>query len=112
MKRYLSLDVFRGMTVALMILVNNPGSWSTIFPPLRHAAWEGCTPCDLVFPFFLFCVGVSMAFSLSKFSSLSWEASRKVLKRGVLLYVVGLLLTAFPFYPYRMDPDCAAMLYT
>ena len=105
MKRYLSLDVFRGMTVALMILVNNPGSWSTIFPPLRHAAWEGCTPCDLVFPFFLFCVGVSMAFSLSKFSSLSWEASRKVLKRGVLLYVVGLLLTAFPFYPYRMDPD-------
>lgn len=105
MKRYLSLDVFRGMTVALMILVNNPGSWSTIFPPLRHAAWEGCTPCDLVFPFFLFCVGVSMAFSLSKFTSLSWEASRKVLKRGVLLYVVGLLLTAFPFYPYRMDPD-------
>lgn len=110
MKRYLSLDVFRGMTVALMIMVNNPGSWSTIFPPLRHAAWEGCTPCDLVFPFFLFCVGVSMAFSLSKFSSLSWEASRKVLKRGVLLYVVGLLLTAFPFYPYRMDPDLTVWL--
>lgn len=105
MKRYLSLDVFRGMTVALMILVNNPGSWNRTFPPLKHAAWEGCTPCDLVFPFFLFCVGVSMAFSLSKFTSLSWEASRKVLKRGVLLYVVGLLLTAFPFYPYRMDPD-------
>ena len=59
-------------------------------------------PCLPLLPF---CVGVSMAFSLSKFSSLSWEASRKVLKRGVLLYVVGLLLTAFPFYPYRMDPD-------
>lgn len=105
MKRYLSLDVFRGMTVALMILVNNPGSWNRIFAPLRHAAWDGCTPCDLVFPFFLFCVGVSMAFSLSKFSSLSWAASGKVLKRGTLLYLTGLLLTAFPFYPYRMDPD-------
>lgn len=104
MKRYLSLDVFRGMTVALMILVNNPGSWNRTFPILKHAAWDGCTPCDLVFPFFLFCVGMSMAFSLSKFNSLSWEASRKVLKRGVLLYVVGLLLTAFPFYPYKMDP--------
>ena len=49
-KRYVSLDVLRGLTVALMIIVNNPGSWSCIFPPLRHAAWDGCTPTDLVFP--------------------------------------------------------------
>jgi predicted acyltransferase len=61
-QRYFSLDVFRGATVALMILVNNPGSWSHIFPPLEHAAWHGCTPTDLVFPFFLF--GVAMLWHL------------------------------------------------
>lgn len=105
MKRYLSLDVFRGLTVAMMILVNNPGSWSRIFPPLRHSAWDGCTPCDLVFPFFLFCVGVSMAFALSRYNALDGQALKKILKRGVLLYLAGLLLTAYPFYPYRMDPD-------
>ena len=104
-KRYLSLDVLRGLTVAFMIIVNNPGSWSNIFPPLRHAAWDGCTPCDLVFPFFLFCVGASMAFALAKFSSLTWGAVGKVFKRGVLLYLVGLLLTAFPFYPATMNPE-------
>lgn len=105
-KRYTSLDVLRGLTVALMIIVNNPGSWSNVYPPLRHAAWDGCTPCDLVFPFFLFCVGASMAFALAKYSNLK-EALPKILKRGVLLYLVGLLLTAFPFYPpeSRMDPD-------
>lgn len=93
--------------MALMIIVNNPGSWSRIFPFLRHAAWDGCTPCDLVFPFFLFCVGTSIAFALAKFSSITLPAVRKVLKRGVLLYLVGLGLTAFPFYPSasRMDPD-------
>lgn len=106
MKRYLSLDVLRGVTVALMIIVNNPGSWSNVFPFLSHAAWNGCTLCDLVFPFFLFCVGTSMAFALSKYSSLSGEAFRKILRRGVLLYLVGIALTAFPFYPSpsRMDP--------
>lgn len=98
-KRYLSLDVLRGLTVAFMIIVNNPGSWSHVFPPLRHAAWNGCTPCDLVFPFFLFCVGASMAFALAKYGSLTKPAVCKIFKRGVLLYVVGLLLTAFPFFP-------------
>ena len=90
-----------------MIVVNNPGSWSRIFPPLRHAAWDGCTPCDLVFPFFLFCVGVSMSFALARFTSITGQAVKKVLKRGVLLYLVGLGLTAFPFYPSasRMNPD-------
>ena len=104
-KRYLSLDVFRGLTVAFMIIVNNPGSWSNIFPPLRHAAWDGCTPCDLVFPFFLFCVGASMAFALAKYSSLTWSAAGKIFKRGFLLYLVGLLLTAFPFYHATQNPD-------
>lgn len=105
-KRYVSLDVLRGLTVALMIIVNNPGSWSKVFPFLRHAPWDGCTPCDLVFPFFLFCVGVSMTFAFAKFSSLTGDAFAKVLKRGVLMYLVGLGLTAFPFYPSQsaMDP--------
>lgn len=104
MKRYVSLDVLRGLTVAMMIVVNNPGSWSKIYPMLRHASWDGCTPCDLVFPFFLFCVGVSMAFALVKYAALNADALKKILKRGVLLYLVGLLLTAFPFYPAHMDP--------
>ena len=105
MKRYISLDILRGLTVAMMILVNNPGSWSCIYPMLRHASWNGCTPCDLVFPFFLFCVGVSCAFSLSRYTSLTAPAVGKVLKRGVLLYLVGLLLTAFPFYPATLNPE-------
>ena len=67
-QRYVALDVLRGMTVAGMILVNNPGTWSKIFPPLRHAAWAGCTPTDLVFPFFLFVVGAAMAFSFAKYN--------------------------------------------
>ena len=68
-QRYLALDVLRGMTVAMMILVNTPGSWSYIYPPLRHAEWHGCTPTDLVFPFFLFVVGVSMFFSFAKYGN-------------------------------------------
>lgn len=104
-KRYLSLDILRGLTVAFMIIVNNPGSWSKIYSPLRHAAWDGCTPCDLVFPFFLFCVGASMAFAFAKYKSLTWPAAGKIFKRGTLLYLVGLLLTAFPFYPANMNPD-------
>lgn len=98
-KRYLSLDVLRGLTVAFMIIVNNPGSWKFTYPMLKHAAWDGCTPCDLVFPFFLFCVGTSMAFALAKFESVTKAAVAKIFKRGVLLYLVGILLMAFPFYP-------------
>lgn len=108
MKRYLSLDILRGLTVAMMILVNNPGSWSCIYPPLRHAAWNGCTPCDLVFPFFLFCVGISCAFSLARYTELSGPAVKKILRRGLLLYLVGFLLTAFPFYPAEPDPELSS----
>lgn len=104
LKRYVSLDILRGLTVALMIVVNNPGSWSKMYPMLSHAKWDGCTPCDLVFPFFLFCVGVSMAFALARYDSLDSDALKKIFRRGGLLYLVGLLLTAFPFYPANMDP--------
>lgn len=104
--RYIALDVLRGMTVAGMILVNNPGSWGHIFPPLAHAKWAGCTPTDLVFPFFLFVVGAAMAFSFAKYNeSLGKESIRKLLKRGVLIFLVGLGLNAFPFCPTTLNPD-------
>jgi predicted acyltransferase len=84
-ERFYSLDVFRGATVALMILVNNPGSWAHIFPPLAHAPWHGVTPTDLVFPFFLFAVGNAFAFVLPKLqqggATSFWK---KTIKRTVL----------------------------
>ncbi len=98
-ERLLSLDAFRGLTIAGMILVNNPGSWSHVYPPLLHAEWHGCTPTDLVFPFFLFIVGVSMSYSYSRFNyNYSTEAGKKLLKRVALIFIIGLLLNAFPFY--------------
>ena len=104
--RYVALDVLRGMTVAGMILVNNPGTWGSIYPPLRHAAWAGCTPTDLVFPFFLFVVGAAMAFSFAKYSEgLNATSVKKLIKRGILIFLVGLGLNAFPFYPTSPDPD-------
>jgi predicted acyltransferase len=96
-QRFYSLDVFRGATVALMILVNNPGSWSHIFAPLDHAAWHGCTPTDLVFPFFLFAVGNAMAFVLPKLEAqnIFWP---KIIKRTLLIFLIGLFLNWFPFF--------------
>lgn len=97
-QRYYSLDVFRGATVALMILVNNPGSWSYIFSPLEHAQWHGCTPTDLVFPFFLFAVGNAMAFVMPKFEKEGTAFFlRKVVKRTLLIFLIGLLLNWSPF---------------
>ncbi|MBQ0124383.1 MAG: DUF1624 domain-containing protein [Bacteroidales bacterium] len=105
-QRYVALDVLRGMTVTGMILVNNPGSWGHIFPPLKHAPWIGCTPTDLVFPFFLFCVGVAMAFSFAKYGdSLNADTSRKIVKRGILIFLVGLGLNMFPFYPTSLHDE-------
>jgi predicted acyltransferase len=96
-QRYLALDVLRGMTVSLMILVNTPGSWSYVYAPLRHAKWNGCTPTDLVFPFFLFVVGVSMFFSFSKYNnSLNKESLLKIGKRTLLIFAIGLFLNSFP----------------
>lgn len=104
--RYVALDVLRGMTVAGMILVNNPGSWSHIFPPLAHAKWAGCTPTDLVFPFFLFVVGAAMAFSFAKYNEgLNAASLKKLLTRGALIFLVGFLLNWFPFYPTSPKAD-------
>jgi predicted acyltransferase len=103
-QRFYSLDVFRGATVALMILVNNPGSWSYIYTPLEHAPWHGCTPTDLVFPFFLFAVGNALAFVLPK-----WEAGgdaaflRKVFRRTLVIFGIGLFLNWFPFVKWSGD---------
>ncbi|AKD05192.1 heparan-alpha-glucosaminide N-acetyltransferase domain-containing protein [Pontibacter korlensis] len=97
-ERYLSLDVLRGLTVALMVIVNTPGSWSTIYPPLRHAPWHGFTITDLVFPAFLFAVGNAMSFSMRKFSlQPESEFLKKVFKRTALIFLIGILLRAFPF---------------
>jgi len=96
-KRLTALDAFRGMTIALMILVNTPGTWNHVFPPLRHAPWDGWTSTDLVFPFFLFIVGVSMYFSFKKFNhQLTARSTEKILKRTAAIFLVGLLLNAFP----------------
>ncbi len=88
--RLTALDILRGITVAGMLLVNNPGSWGHIFAPLKHAEWIGLTPTDLVFPFFMFCMGVSMYFSLKKFNFvMSGSLFVKIVRRTVLLFAVG-----------------------
>ena len=103
-KRLVSLDVFRGMTIALMILVNTPGTWAHVYAPLRHAKWHGCTLTDLVFPFFLFIVGVAMRFSFRRYDfTLSPELTRKILGRVMTIFLFGLLLSAYPFV--RQDWD-------
>ncbi len=104
-KRYESLDVLRGLTVAFMCIVNNPGSWAHIFPPLRHAGWDGCTPTDLVYPFFIFCMGCAMAFSFSKYEKSTAKAYLKVLKRGVLIFLVGFALNLYPFFPTSLHDE-------
>src|SRR5690606_31873557 len=103
-ERYYSLDVFRGATVALMILVNNQGSWSYVFSPLKHVAWHGCTPTDLVFPFFLFAVGNAIAFVMPLLQEggdkLFWQ---KVLKRATLIFLIGVFLNWWPFIKWNGD---------
>ena len=97
--RLLSLDAFRGLTIAGMILVNNPGSWSHIYAPLRHAEWHGWTPTDLIFPFFLFIVGVAIPFSFGK-RLLGSDSRRElighVIRRSVILFALGLFMAAYP----------------
>lgn len=97
--RYLALDVFRGMTLAFMIIVNTPGSWRNLYAPLAHASWHGFTPTDLVFPTFLFVVGNAMSFAMKKLNEMpSGQFYRKVIKRTLLIFLVGWLLNSFPFY--------------
>lgn len=97
--RYLALDVLRGLTIAFMIIVNTPGSWSNLYAPLAHADWHGFTPTDLVFPTFLFVVGNAMSFAMKKLQEIPRsEFLKKVGKRTLLIFVIGWLLNAFPFF--------------
>ncbi|MGI8401373.1 MAG: acyltransferase family protein [Gemmatimonadaceae bacterium] len=102
-ERLLSLDVFRGITIAGMLLVNNPGTWSAIFPPLEHAEWNGWTPTDLIFPFFLFIVGITTHLSLSARRARGDDDSaivRQILRRGIIIYLLGFAMAMFPFYQW------------
>jgi predicted acyltransferase len=94
-QRLLSLDVFRGLTMAGMVIVNNPGDWGNVYPPLLHADWHGWTPTDLIFPFFLFIVGVSITLSRK---SASWTS---ILRRAAIIFALGLFLAGYP----RFDVD-------
>ena len=101
-ERLVAIDVFRGLTVAGMLLVNDPGSWSAIYPPLEHAAWNGWTPTDLIFPFFLFIVGVTTHLSLSARRAQGADEGvlvRQIIRRGVIIVLLGWLMAVFPFYP-------------
>ncbi len=114
-QRLVALDAFRGLTIAFMILVNTPGSWGHVYGPLLHGYfnydwkhWFGCTPTDLVFPFFLFIVGVAMRFSFKKFDyQLSPPLTRKILGRVVTIFLLGLALNAYPFI--RQDWDWSTL---
>jgi predicted acyltransferase len=98
-QRYLSLDVLRGMDVALMIIVNSLGSFETAWSPLLHASWNGFTLTDLVFPTFLFAVGNSMFFSMQKHEGMGdSEVLKKILKRTAIIFLIGYLLYWFPFF--------------
>lgn len=97
--RLLALDILRGITIAGMILVNNPGSWGHIYAPLQHASWNGLTPTDLVFPFFMFIMGVSTYFSLKKYDfRLTGTSLWKVVRRAVLIFLIGMALAWFGLF--------------
>lgn len=97
--RLLALDILRGITIAGMILVNNPGSWGHIFAPLAHASWNGLTPTDLVFPFFMFIMGISTYFSLRKFN-FEWSVPTlcKIVKRTVVIFAIGIAIAWFSLF--------------
>lgn len=99
--RLVSLDVFRGLTIAAMVLVNNPGTWSSIYWPLEHAEWHGWTPTDLVFPFFLFIVGISITLAFGRRveeGTVKRDLYLKVVKRSAIIFGLGLFLNGFPFF--------------
>jgi len=103
-KRLISLDAFRGFTIAAMIMVNNPGSWSYIYPPLEHAEWNGLTPTDLIFPFFIFIVGVSIVLAYTKRLNAGIPKGpmyRKILIRSLKIFAVGILLWLFPRFSFE-----------
>src|SRR4051812_643501 len=94
-----SLDVFRGLAIAAMILVSTPGSWSAVYTPLDHAAWNGWTPTDLVFPFLLFAMGAAVPFALVRRRGTPRRVRRHVLRRAAVLFFLGLLLNAIEMPP-------------
>lgn len=97
--RLVSLDIFRGLTVAFMIIVNNPGSWDYVYHPLEHSKWHGCTPTDLVFPFFLFIVGVATFYSMKKYGNeLNGSSFLRIFRRVVSIFLLGLFLAIFPYF--------------
>ena len=99
--RLISLDVFRGLTIAAMVLVNNPGSWATIYWPLAHAEWHGWTPTDLVFPFFLFIVGVAIPLAFGRRreeGGTQRDLYLKVIRRSLIIFALGLFLNGFPYF--------------
>ena len=101
--RLVSLDAFRGITIAGMILVNNPGSWDHVYPPLRHAAWHGWTPTDLIFPFFIFIMGAAISLALGRRAGEGQSPARlhrKILVRSALIFAVGLLLHLLPQFEF------------
>lgn len=102
-QRLLSLDVLRGITIVGMIVVNTPGSWGNVYAPLLHAEWNGLTPTDLVFPFFLFMVGISITLALGKRKERGVPQSglvAKIVKRALIIYALGLFLTLFPKFDF------------
>src|SRR6266536_2980982 len=99
--RLVSLDVFRGLTVAAMVLVNNPGTWRAVYAPLRHADWHGWTPTDLIFPFFLFIVGVAIPLGLGKRVERGDKFKALFLKiayRSAVIFLLGEFLASFPYF--------------
>ncbi len=101
-----SLDVFRGLTIAGMVLVNNPGTWSAIYAPLKHAEWHGITPTDYIFPFFLFIVGVAIPLALGRRveqGGITKDVYLKIFRRTALIFLLGLFLAAFPYF------DCSTL---
>ena len=102
--RLLSLDVMRGLTIAGMILVNNPGDWGNVYAPLLHADWHGCTPTDWVFPFFLFMVGVAIPLALGKRKDEGEDLRKiyyKIISRSLIIIGIGLFLTAHPNFYFK-----------
>ncbi|MGZ3184432.1 MAG: acyltransferase family protein [Telluria sp.] len=100
-QRLVSLDAFRGFTIAAMVLVNNPGDWNNLYPQLEHAKWNGWTFTDLIFPFFLFISGVSMALSLGRLAEEGAPKGallRKLARRAALIFLIGFLLNLVPYF--------------
>ena len=104
-KRILSIDIFRGLTIAFMILVNTPGTWSHVYAPLEHAPWHGLTPTDLIFPFFLFIVGTSIVLAYhNKRQYVNHRLYGKIISRSLKIILIGLLLAAFTYkFPFVKD---------